>query len=171
MNKRRWRDMTAQAVAMTLIVVIAAVMFLGESCQRKPVLPHASFVHLSPDGWLRTMPLTFTPEYDDSASRYAITLAVRHASNYRYRNISLVVDVIGSDSTVERHNVEMPLADEYGNWSGGGFGTLYQAVVPIVDNVLPQHSRSVVVWQAMEGIDTLCGLESIGLIARPVQNE
>ena len=161
--------MTAHAVAMTLIVVIAAVMFLMGSCQGKPVLTHARFFLLPPEGWQRTMPLTFTPQYDDSTASYAITLAVRHAASYRYRNLSLVVDVIASDSTIDRHNIDMSLADEYGNWSGGGFGTLYQAVVPVMDGVQPRQARSVVVWQAMDGIDTLRNVESLGLIVRPIK--
>ncbi len=168
MNKRQWRVNTKQAVAMTLVVVIAAAMFLTVSCQRKPLQTHAGFVHLPTEGWQRTMPLTFMPEYDDSAAYYDITLAVRHTASYRYRNLSLVVDVIAADSTVDRHNIEMSLADEYGNWSGGGFGTLYQAVKPILKGVQPHQARTVVVWQAMSGIDTLKNLENLGLIARPV---
>ena len=95
---------------------------------------------------------------------------MRHAASYRYRNLSLVVDVIASDSTIDRHNIDMSLADEYGNWSGGGFGTLYQAVVPVMDGVQPRQARSVVVWQAMDGIDTLLNVESLGLIVRPIKN-
>ena len=49
---------------------IAAAMFLTVSCQRKPLQTHAGFVHLPTEGWQRTMPLTFMPEYDDSAAYY-----------------------------------------------------------------------------------------------------
>lgn len=169
MNKRRWHGNTSHAVAMTLVVVIAAVMFLTVSCQSKPLQTHASFIHLPPEGWQCSMPLTFSPEYDDSAARYDLTLAVRHAASYRYRNLSLVVDIIAADSTVDRHNIEMTLADEYGNWAGGGFGTLYQAVCYIIKGVQPHQARTVVVWQAMNGIDTLYHLDNLGLIARPVK--
>lgn len=113
------------------------------------------------------MPLSFVPQYDDSTASYDITLAVRHAASYHYRNLSLVVDVIDADSTVNRHNVDMMLADQYGNWSGGGFGTLYQASIPIVASVKPSQARSIIIWQSMNGIDTLRGLESLGLITRP----
>ena len=63
----------AQAVAMT--IVIAAAMLVMGSCDRKPVMAHSAFTHLPNGGWQRTMPLSFRPEYDDSAARYDVTLA------------------------------------------------------------------------------------------------
>ena len=71
----------AQAVAMT--IVIAAAMLVMGSCDRKPVMAHSAFTHLPNGGWQRTMPLSFRPEYDDSAARYDVTLAVRHDNSYR----------------------------------------------------------------------------------------
>ena len=154
-----------RAVAMTL--VIAAAMLVMGACQRKPVMTHARFVHLPAAGWQRTLPLAFTPEYDDSAATYDITLAVRHDNSYRYRNLSMIVDVITADSTVNRQTVDMLLADEYGNWTGGGFGALYQTTVPIVRSVTPDKARSIVLWQAMGDCDNLRGLVNVGIIATP----
>lgn len=159
--------MTAHAVAMISLLVIVAVLFVMVSCQRKPVLSHAHFTRLPQDGWQCTMPLTFVPEYDDSASTYDLILAVRHAGSYGYRNLSLVVDVISADSTVNRQNIDMTLADEYGNWKGGGFGTLYQMTAPLLAGITPERARSVVVWQSMDRVDTLLNLESLGIITRP----
>ena len=156
----------AQAVAMT--IVIAAAMLVMGSCDRKPVMAHSAFVHLPNGGWQRTMPLSFRPEYDDSAARYDVTLAVRHDNSYRYSNLSLVVDVIAADSTVSRKRVNMALADGYGNWTGGGFGTLYQVTEPVALGISPVDARSVVVWQAMNGCDTLRGLADVGIITKPL---
>ena len=156
----------AQAVAMT--IVIAAAMLVMGSCDRKPVMAHSAFTHLPNGDWQRTMPLSFRPEYDDSAARYDVTLAVRHDNSYRYSNLSLVVDVIAADSTVSRKRVNMALADGYGNWTGGGFGTLYQVTEPVALGVSPVDARSVVVWQAMNGCDTLRGLADVGIITKPL---
>ena len=150
-----------------MTLVIAAVMLVMGSCQRKPVMPHSCFIHLPQDGWQRMLPLTFLPEYDDSASTYSITLAVRHDNSYRYRNLSMVVDIIAADSTVNRQTVDMHLADEYGNWTGGGFGALYQSTVTIDDAVTPDKARSIVLWQSMGGCDTLQGLVNVGIIIAP----
>ena len=164
-NRRRLRT-DSKAVAM--MVFIAAAMLIMAGCQRKPVLAHAQFFHLPADGWIQSAPLTFSPEYDDSARTYNLMLAVRHRNSYRYRNLSLVVDVIASDSVVTRKTVNLPLADEYGNWRGAGFGALYQDTVGIAGVIDPGDARSVVVWQAMAGCDTLRGLADVGLITQPL---
>ena len=158
--------MTASAVAMT--VLIAAAMLIMASCRHKPVMTHSRFVHLPMSGWQRSLPLTFMPEYDDSTRTYDISLAVRHDNSYHYRNLSLVVDVIAADSTVARRMIDMSLADEYGNWTGGGFGALYQNTVTVVSSATPMRARSVIVWQAMQGCDTLRGLVNLGIITTPL---
>lgn len=152
-------------VAMTIL--IAAVMFIMTSCERKPVMAHARFVHLPLAGWHQGMPLTFLPEYDDSTLTYDITLAIRHEESYRYSNLALGVDVISADSTVNSRQIDMRLADGYGNWTGGGFGTLYQDKILIAGDVKPSEARSVVVWQSMQGCDTLRGLVNLGIIVTP----
>lgn len=113
------------------------------------------------------MPLTFQPEYDDSTLTYDITLAIRHEGSYRYSNLALAVDVIAADSTITSHKIDMRLADAYGNWTGGGFGTLYQDKVKIAGNVKPDDARSIVVWQSMQGCDTLQGLVNLGILVHP----
>lgn len=153
------------AVAMTLF--IAAAILLLASCHDKPSMAHSTFKHLPQSGWLKTLPLTFTPEYDDSTAVYDITLAVRHGNHYPYRNLSLAVDIIAGDSTMKRQNVDMMLADEYGNWRGGGFGALYQDTASIALNVLPIEASKVVVWQVTSPGDTLQGVVDIGIITAP----
>lgn len=148
--------------------IAAVVLLIATACQHRPVLPHADFKHLPLSGWQRTLPLKFAPEYDDSTRRYEISLAVRHDNAYPYRNLSLVVDIISADSTVNRRTVDFAVADEYGNWTGGGFGTLYQDQVMLARDVAPADASSIIVWQAMEGCDTLQGLVNMGIITRPL---
>lgn len=162
-----WRPKISHAVAMVSISIIATAMIVLAACQRKPVMAHAQFMHLPVQGWQRTMPLTFLPEYDDSASTYQLTLAVRHDNAYLYRNLSLAVDIIGVDSTVNRKVINMTLADEFGNWAGGGFGALYQDKTVVEAGVTPDKARSVVVWHTMSGCDTLCGVVDVGIIVTP----
>ena len=154
-----------KAVAMT--VLVAAAMLIMSGCTRKPVMAHARFVHLPTSGWQQNLPLTFTPEYDDSTLTYNLTLTIRHNNSYSYRNLSMAIDLIAADSTVQRKKVNMELADEYGNWTGGGFGALYQSTVPVVASVAPSQARSIVVWQAMAGCDTLAGVVNLGIITTP----
>jgi len=168
-NRLDWHSHQRLAVAMT--VFIAAAMLFIASCQRKPVMSHARFVHLPTAGWQQTLPLTFYPEYDDSTLTYQLDLAVRHNNSYSYSNLSLVVDIITADSIVKRQPVNLPLADDYGNWSGGGFGTLYQYRYTISRAVSPAKAHSVVVWQTMRDCDTLHGLLDVGLIVKPLHRQ
>lgn len=151
-----------------MMILIAAAMLIMPSCQRKPVMAHSHFVNLPAGGWQRTMPLVFEPVYDDSARTYQLSLAVRHDNTYSYANLSLVVDVISIDSLVSRQNVNIALADEYGNWTGAGFGALYQDKVSIASVIDPDDARSIVVWQAMDSCDILQGLVNVGIIASPI---
>lgn len=157
------------SIAVTMTMIIAAAVLMLLSCQRKPVLAHSHFVHLPVNGWMRSVPLRFEPEYDDSALTYSLTLAVRHDISYPYRNLSLVVDFFADDSVVTRKAVDLVLADPYGNWTGGGFGTLYQDTVSLAAVIDPLDVRSIVVWQAMSDCDTLVGVVDMGIITRPIQ--
>lgn len=148
-------------------MVVAAAMLIMAGCERWPVLAHAHFLHLPSAEWLKTQRLNFYPVYDDSTAAYDLSLALRHDNTYRYRNLSLVADVMAADSTTTCHKVDITLADEYGNWSGGGFGALYQYRVTIVSGVSPAAARRVVLRQAMAGCDTLCGVVDVGIIAKP----
>lgn len=157
----------SQRLTVAMTVFIAAVVLIITGCQRKPVMAHAHFVHVPATGWQQTLPLTFYPEYDDSTVTYNLLLAVRHQNNYAYSNLSLVVDVISEDSTVNRRPMNLTLADEYGNWTDGGFGTLYQERYILATKVKPADARSVVVWQAMQACDTLTGLVDVGITTIP----
>ena len=157
----------AQAVAMT--VFIAAAMLIMSACDHKPTLSHAHYHDLPSSGWQREVPLTFVPEYDDSTRVYDLSLAVRHDNSYKFSNLSLVVDLIAADSTQSRRTVEITLADDYGNWTGGGFGAVYQNKMTVARGLSPGNVSSVVVWQAMQGCDTLSGLTEVGLFTSPVQ--
>ena len=164
-TNRHVRSKTVQAVAMA--VFIAAAMLFMASCEQKPVMTHSSFKHLPLQGWKRTLPLTFTPEYDDYTTTYDVSLAVRHTNGYLFRNLTLAVDLIATDSVVERHVVDMALADEYGNWSGGGFGTLYQNQVTIARDITAADVASIIVWQTMQSCDTLRGIVDLGIVVAP----
>jgi len=161
-----WSKSHGTAVAVTL--VIAAAMLMLWSCERKPVMSHSRFINVPSQGWLRSAALQFQPEYDDSARTYDLTLAVRHDISYPCRNLALVVDIIAADSVKTRKSVNLMLADEYGNWTGGGFGSLYQNTVRIASVIDPGDASRVVVWQAMQGCDTLRGVVNVGLVATPL---
>lgn len=150
-----------------MAMFIAAVVLMT-GCRQQPVMAHADFVHIPVDGWLQSASVTLTPVYDDSTTTYNLLLAVRHGNSYKYCNLALVVDIIAADSVVNRQELNLQLADEYGNWTGSGFGAVYIDTVHLAGVFDPVDAKSVIVWQAMRGCDTLNGVTDIGLIARPL---
>lgn len=150
-----------------MTMFIAVIVLSVAACQRRPVMATSRFAHVPATGWLSTQPILFTPAYSDSTADYDLVLAVRHSNSYRYCNLSLAVDVIAADSSRVRKTFDIPLADEYGNWSSGGFGALYQATVPISGGVTPEKASRVMVWQTMAGCDTLQGIVDVGIITNP----
>ncbi|MBR1551567.1 MAG: gliding motility lipoprotein GldH [Muribaculaceae bacterium] len=127
------------------------------------------YVHLPDAGWDSALPLRFTPSLPDSTASYDLTVAVRHSTAYGYRNLNLVVDLIDDSARVERHKAHFVLADDYGNWLGTGFGTLYQSKLTVARRVPAGHARRVVVWQSMTDCPVLHGVEDVGLITKKAE--
>lgn len=151
----------SRPVSEVLTLVVVALLLWG--CDPSQAT-RGQYVHLPADGWDRSMPVTFEPEYGDSAGAYDIELALRHTMDYGYRNLSLVVDLIGDSARVERYRVNFTLADRYGNWLGTGFGALYQNRVTVARGVSPRCARRLVVWQAMDNCPVLTQVQELGVI-------
>ena len=122
------------------------------------------FKDVPKSGWNKDLSFSFTPQWADSAARYDVVLAVRHTADYRFRNLSLVVDLIDSAAHVDRRKVNFILADSHGNWTGAGFGALYQSRVVVAQDVDPMKVKSIVVWQAMNNVDCVKDVTDVGII-------
>jgi len=127
----------------------------------------AQFKTLPDEGWQKTMPIKFTPEYADSSLTYDVELALRHDNNYQYSNLSVVVDMIDSVKNVNRSNIDFQLSDGYGNWQGSGFGALYQSSIVIAQGIKPSQASTIVVWQAMNNCDVVKHVIDLGVIVKP----
>ena len=155
------------------VAQLAAVLLLAclSACGPKRATSAAFHALDARSGWNRTMPLVFEPQYADSTATYDLMLALRHTNAYRYANLSLVVDVMpaGTTKPAQRQNLDIKLADASGNWTGAGFGSLYQTKVLLARGVKPQQAARVVVWQAMADVATVDQLTEVGIIAAPMQ--
>ncbi len=142
--------------------VLVMVLLSLTGCDAEHVV-YSSFKQLPEDGWQRKMALHYTCETTDSVQRADVTVSVRHDASYAYRTLELVVDMISETGKVERRNVSIPVTDEYGNWTGSGFGALYHTEAKVARDISPEASLKVVVWQAMCEGDTLKGISEIGV--------
>ena len=152
--------MRAIAVATLCMVWVLTACSLGSDSM-------SQFKTLPAEGWTKSMPIKFTPEYADSSQTYDIALALRHTNDYMYSNLTVAVDMIDSVKNVVRSSVDFKLSDGYGNWQGSGFGALYQSSVVIAQGVKPQEATSIVVWQAMNNCDVIKDIQDLGIIVTP----
>lgn len=149
------------------VVVLALIMFCLGSCKPEQT-SYSDFRDVSHEGWYATMPLRFYPEFNDTVvNKGVLDIAIRHNNNYPYRNLNIIVDIISSKG-IDRREIEIDVADGYGNWKGTGFGALYQLKKNIATGIDLRELQSVIVWQAMNGCEKVEGLENIGIIITPV---
>ena len=125
---------------------------------------YSHFCDLPSEGWYASTPLYFTPQYDDSVATCVVMVAVRHTAEYEHSNLQLIVDLVGDSTQVTRVPVSFDVADEYGNWMGSGFGSLYQLSRRVAE-VTPSQAKSVVVWHVMP--DSIKNLTNVGIIVTP----
>ena len=129
-----------------------------------------TFLHLPKNGWYKRDVQRFTPEITDTVSHYDIYLGLRHNDNFDYRNLWLFVTYSSEYGRLKTDTVNCELADEFGRWSGSGWGSLYQHEIKLKGNV--KYGRSgkkiITVQQAMRD-DMVQGVADIGIriVKRP----
>lgn len=177
----------AAEIAVRVIIIVKIIMHLRQIIQRSrnwSVLAllmilvclgacapkhtsYSCFYDMPDEGWMENTPISFAPEYGDSAITYDITFSVRHSASYSYGNLNLVLDFIAADGNVDRKNLNFAISDEFGNFKGGGFGDYYQRSQLVVSDVKPDDVSKIVVWPAMTGCKTLTGIHNLGITITP----
>jgi gliding motility-associated lipoprotein GldH len=77
----------------------------------------------------------FDLEITDTLTLNNISLMVRHADAYPYRNLFVFVTTKYPDGKVLTDTMEVILSDEKGKWQGSGAGDIFDFKVPIKKNV------------------------------------
>ncbi|MDR0891996.1 MAG: gliding motility lipoprotein GldH [Mediterranea sp.] len=93
-----------------------------------PVVYH-SYRSLPSEGWKKSDTLSFRVSVADSLpTTFRLFVEVRNRTEYPYLNLSLLVGQNFSDSTkVVSNRVDFTLATAEGDWTGRGWGSLYQS--------------------------------------------
>ena len=109
------------------------------SCGRTDV--YNEFNTLPKNGWFKRDVQRFTPEVPDTVNRYDVYL-----------------------SLLKTDTVNCELADEFGRWSGGGWGSYYQQEVLLNDDFRFSGEKEHVftVQQAMRD-DRIRGISDVGI--------
>lgn len=132
------------------------------SCGRTDV--YNEFNTLPKNGWFKRDVQRFTPEVPDTVNRYDVYLSLRHNGDYTYRNLWLFVSYNDEGGVLKTDTVNCELADEFGRWSGGGWGSYYQQEVLLNDDFRFSGEKEHVftVQQAMRD-DRIRGISDVGI--------
>lgn len=141
--------------------VLVAATVLG-SCSGSES-EYSNFTQTAEAGWPRSAPIYFTPVYPDSARVYDLYVAIRHNSEYNFGTLDLAIDIIAPTGRAERRVLSIGFADESGNWTGSGFGAMYQHKVPVRRGVTVSDLQKLAIWHSMPS-DTLTGITEIGIV-------
>lgn len=142
-----------------LLIVIYSLLLVG--CQRGVI--YTQFQSIPSHGWEADSALDFDATIADSVTDYELQITLRHTDKYPYQNLWLFVDISNDSSLICTDTIECYLANERGEWLGGGL-SIYE--LPLLYN---QHQRfpnignyTISIHQGMRS-DTLVGIQELGL--------
>ena len=142
-------------------------MGLGSICSCRQTDIYNEFNTLPRNGWFKRDVQRFTPESPDSTGRYDLYLTLRHNGDYAYRNLWLFVSYTGADGVQKTDTVNCELADEFGRWSGGGWGSYYQQELLLDDCFRFVGKEQVVTIQQAMRDDRIRGISDVGIRIAP----
>lgn len=151
----------------TGLLIGLAVVGLGSFCSCRQTDVYNEFNTLPRNGWFKRDVQRFTPESPDSTGRYDLYLTLRHNGDYAYRNLWLFVSYTGADGVQKTDTVNCELADEFGRWSGGGWGSYYQQELLLDDCFRFVGKEQVVTIQQAMRDDRIRGISDVGIRIAP----
>lgn len=136
--------------------------WLASACMEHTV--YHSYQSIPTKGWGKGDTLVFRIAIPDSLKTLKLFAEVRNNNKYAYQNLYLVVGSNLQDSTVfETDTLELTLADKDGKWTGSGWGSLFQSVLPIGTAVIRHPGNyTFKVSQGMKD-EQLIGISDIGI--------
>lgn len=118
-------------------------------------------------GWHIEEPLTFNIE-NPAPQTCDIELFIRHTTQYNYRNLWLFVEHTTPDSTITTDTINITLANKYGKWEGGGWGSHHQVEYPLYSKLpLDSGMHTIKITQGMREI-ILKDIANVGISVEKV---
>lgn len=138
--------------AINKLLVIAALCAV--SCSPNVVYrEYKSFKGLE---WKASDKAVFEVDITDTLSFNNISLMVRHAESYPFKNLFLFVTSSYPDGHITRDTLEVVLASDKGVWHGSGMGDIYDFKLPVKKNVrFPKAGRYVFTFEHAMRVDPL----------------
>ena len=125
-----------------------------------------SYTAIEADGWKMYDAKAFAIDIPATGS-YDVELFVRHNSQYPYRNLWLFIDHTTPHGVTTTDTINIAMADAYGQWNGGGWGTAYQIKQTLhLQHPLDSGSHTIKISHAMREYQ-LRGINNIGVTITP----
>ncbi|MEO6304415.1 MAG: gliding motility lipoprotein GldH [Bacteroidia bacterium] len=115
------------------VALFCAMIFLLSSCNSDVV--YSKYQNFAENEWHVKDKAVFDIEIKDTVTLNNISLMVRHADAYPYRNLFVFVTTKYPDGKTLTDTMEVILSDEKGKWQGSGAGDIFDFKVPIKKNV------------------------------------
>lgn len=150
----------------SLLFATLCSLLLLSSCTTSDVYnAHSDIPHT---GWEARNVQVFTFDIPDRTA-YDVNLFLRHENEYKYRNLWLFIKHISPDSICTTDTVNCILADTYGHWYGGGWGSYYQYSQTLkLKQPLDSGTHTLEITQAMRERN-LKGISNIGVQVKAAQ--
>lgn len=147
------------------ILGVLLICFVFISCDHKE--DYYRFCEIKDGKWGQHDTLIFDIDsaHIELNTVYNIAIEITNNNDYPYRNFwCFVEDNISNDSIVDRTNIELILADEFGKWKGSGFGALYQSSTQLKEQISFAEKRNyrICILQGMRD-EPLAGIEKVGI--------
>lgn len=147
------------------LLCICIVLIMCLSCENRET--YFNFQDVSSDGWGKNDTLYFAIDSSmiELNKPYQITFELASNVKYPYQNLWLYVQDNFEDSIQSKaYSVHYMIADDFGNWYGSGFGSIYQLSLSYKKEVIFREKRNyqVKVEHGMRD-EPLKGIEKLGL--------
>lgn len=113
-----------------LPVVLTVVLLQG--CNTNAIVD--SNVAMPSRNWNYANKVKVSLNITDNSKPYTIRFKLRHAANYAYSNIFILLHIKGAGQKMQTKRYEYRLAQPDGQWNGSGSGNLFTYSLPLFAN-------------------------------------
>ena len=141
-----------------ILIAITSVLLIG--CQQGVVF--TEFKDITLQGWNADSIAVFDAALTDSVGQYEMQINIRHTDRYPYQNLWLFIEVAQDSITLRRDTIEAQMANERGEWYGGGMRQYTLPLLYLQDITLEEGTYQVSVQQGMRE-EWLRGIDAVGV--------
>jgi gliding motility-associated lipoprotein GldH len=125
--------MIKKTIKNSTFALFVLLLLVLTSCNKNVVF--SEYHTFENNEWKASEKVVFDLDVKDTESLNNISLMVRHADGYPFRNLLLFVTTAYPDGKVLKDTMEVILSNDKGEWQGSGAGDIYDVKIPIKKNV------------------------------------